>query len=135
MPIAPRPHQRAAPTARREYDQRRGTANERGYSKAWAAAMRYALGEVIAETGDTRCRYCRNNEAVTMDHAVPPTRLHAVGSAQYRAAFEDQRLWVPCCIRCNTEKSDMLPDEYKKRFPVKYERMVVVLSERGVVLR
>lgn len=48
--------------------------------------------------------------------------------------FADDLMLIPCCQRCNDQKSNLLPEELKKAFPVIYERMVAVLKSRGVEL-
>lgn len=123
-----RPH---GDQARRESDRRRLTAQARGYGPRWARARQAALTRMVIENVDFRCTYCRRDVAVSLDHAVPPTRLHPVGSAEYHDLFWDERLWVPTCLSCNNMKGDRLPRELPEWMR---ERLLAVLAQRWIPL-
>lgn len=133
MPMAPRPHRAHNQPAKR-VDNRLYSAAQRGYGSEWGKVKAAALRQMVVETCDPWCRYCGKAEATTLDHALPPSRMHAVGSVEYEELFWSQAHWIPCCVRCNSEKQDMMPSELKKRKPEMYRRMVQVLAERGVLL-
>ena len=89
---------------------------------------------MVAESGDPFCRYCRIEVAKTLDHAVPPMRVGPVGSVRYMEQFRDRLYWVPCCMRCNSDKSDRTLSELKQEIPLMYARLVAVMRERGVLI-
>ncbi len=132
MPNAPKPHRPKPKASTREYDQRRGTASSRGYGTQWNKYKGLILADMIADSANPYCRYCESNEATLLDHAIPPTRLFAVGSDEYRELFEDVRYLVPCCFSCNGIKRDKMPDELKMERPEMWARLAAVLAERGV---
>lgn len=131
MPQAPKSHR---PHGDRPRDTRRYGAAERGYDTDWAKEKAAALREMIVESCNEWCRYCDNSKAVTLDHAIPPKRIAAVGSEQYREQFKNRRLWIPVCIKCNSKKQDLMPAELQKRYPEMYRHMIAVLSERGITI-
>ena len=132
MPIAPKPRPNPnKPEKARDY--REHGAAERGYDWEWAKAKPALMREmtIVAEI-DPFCRYCRTAKATMLDHASPPSRKGSVGSATYNRWFKDKRYLVPACSHCNTDKSDMLPEELKKQRPEMYERLLAFLEKRGV---
>lgn len=50
---------------------------------------------------DTTCVYCGGGEAYHLDHVIPKSR-----------GGKEGRNLVPCCERCNSEKSDRTPKEW-----------------------
>jgi len=131
MPNAPRSRRQSTS---RPVDNRRFGATERGYDTDWAKQKAAAIREMIVESCNEWCRYCDNSKAVTLDHAIPPTRIAAVGSERYREQFYDRRFWIPVCVRCNSKKQNLMPVELQKRYPDMYQRMVAVLNERGIMI-
>ena len=131
MPQAPKTHRQHAGRPR---DTRRYGAAERGYDTSWAKEKAAALREMIVESCNEWCRYCDNNKAATLDHAIPPTRIAAVGSERYREQFNDRRFWIPACVKCNSKKQDLMPVELQKRYPEMHRQMIAVLSERGITI-
>lgn len=131
MPNAPKPHRPHG--EQRPRDNRRHSAAERGYDWQWTKDKPRILIEMVAESADPFCIYCRERLAVTLDHAEPPTRAGAVGSEAYRRAFNRRELWIPACMRCNSDKGDMTIMELKVKRPVMWQRLMKVLRERGVV--
>lgn len=131
MPQAPKSHRAHAGKPR---DTRRYGAAERGYDGRWQKERRAAIDRMIGETGDLLCRYCRQEAIETLDHAVPPSRVGPVGSARYWEQFNDRLYWVPCCLRCNSDKGDRTVVELKRERPVMYARLVEVMRERGVLI-
>ncbi len=134
MPNAPKSHGTKPTEARKQYDQRRGTAHERGYTKQWLNQSNNDRRQQMAETGDPKCRYCQINNSKLMDHAIPPTRLGASESTAYKQQFAKSEYWIPCCRDCNTKKGDLMPHELQRKYPEMYLRLVAVLAERGVKL-
>ncbi len=142
MPNAPQAHRPNGKTPRQEYDQRRGSAAERGYGPEWEAAKKEFLRvDLLRETeqGDlfaSFCRYCGKVEAKSVDHALPMLRYFPYGSVGYKQMFWDKRFWIPCGTPkecpCNTLKGDKLPEELKQAEPEIYNRMQTVLLARGV---
>jgi len=131
MPQAPKSHRQHAGKPR---DTRRYGAAERGYDGQWTKDKTAVLKQMVAESCDPFCRYCRREVAKTLDHAVPPSRVGPVGSTRYWEQFNDRLYWVPCCMRCNSDKGDRTVSELKRERPVMYERLVEVMRERGVNL-
>lgn len=131
MPTAPRSRRLQNHTT---YEHQRGTAQERGYDKAWRARCEALRIVALEEPLSFLCRYCERNEFDRWDHANPPSRHGRPGSTAYLRWFNDDTLLIPCCKRCNDQKSNLLPEELKKAFPVIYKRMMTVLKERGVEL-
>lgn len=130
MPNAPKQHSTSGKTARQEYNLRRGTAHSRGYGVEWARRRKRLIAEAVVE--NWRCRYCLQEEVQTMDHALPPTRLGPVGSAEYDKWFDDDNNLVGCCLKCNSLKQDKMPHELPE--PMK-SRLIAILRERGVKVR
>lgn len=131
MPQAPKTHRAHAGKPR---DTRRYGAAERGYDGQWTKDKTAVLKQMVAESGDPFCRYCRIEVAKTLDHAVPPMRVGPVGSVRYMEQFRDRLYWVPCCMRCNSDKSDRTLSELKQEIPLMYARLVAVMRERGVLI-
>lgn len=131
MPQAPKSHRAHAGKPR---DTRRYGAAERGYDGQWTKDKTAALKQMVAESGDPFCRYCRREVAKTLDHAVPPSRVGPVGSARYWEQFSDRLYWIPSCMRCNSDKGDRTVSELKRERPVMYARLVAVMRERGVMI-
>lgn len=130
MPQAPKSHRNPGHAdSRRQADQRRLSASERGYNWRWTKYLKTRLAVMIADSADPLCRYCGKRDAKTLDHVLPPTRFNAVGSAGYQAMMEDERLLVPCCLRCNSEKQDKLPRELTGELQ---GSVLVILTERGI---
>ena len=130
MPQAPKTHRNPGHAdSRRQADQRRLSASERGYNWRWTKYLKTRLAVLVADSADPLCRYCGKRDAETLDHVLPPTRFNAVGSAGYQAMFNDERLFVPCCLRCNSDKQDKLPHELTGRMQ---ERVRAILQERGI---
>lgn len=75
----------------READQRRGSARERGYSRAWDLASK---GHV---RNDPLCRYClligEHRAATLTDHLYPHRRFEGV--------FWIKTYWISCCDDCH----------------------------------
>lgn len=124
MPIAPKTHHVRDTTARREYDHRRGTAHERGYSQVWHRAKGPALAKIIADTANPWCRYCGIREAALIDHGLPPTRYFTPGTPEYERMFWNVRFWIPSCKRCNDIKGDMKPEELPEDMRRKLEAIL-----------
>lgn len=89
---------------------------------------------MIGDEADPWCRYCRRSEAKMLDHAIPPTRKHRPGTAEYELMFWDSKYWIPACESCNSEKQDMLPNELLRKKPEMHRRLVAVLAKRGVTI-
>lgn len=53
-----------------------------------------------------RCKYCGGPEGNTIDHVIPLSR----GGRNHWTNM------VPCCQRCNCEKSNKTPSEWKHRW-------------------
>jgi len=132
MPMAPRP--RPSPNAGvKRVDNRQFSAAERGYDWNWTKAKRARMHKMTIEDEiDPFCRYCRVARADVLDHAIPLMRQGAVGSMAYNRWLKDERYLIPCCGACNTRKGDLLPAELKVKHPEMYQRMVAVLTKRGV---
>lgn len=134
MPQAPRQHQPSNRNhSRREYDQRRGSAHERGYDAWWHKTSEQSLRQQIADEADPWCRYCGKRPATMIDHGIPPTRKFAAGTVEYLNLFRDQRYWIPCCGgsgSCNTLKGDKLPHELPQWMRDKLE---AILRARGLM--
>ncbi|MEW6169799.1 MAG: HNH endonuclease [Pseudomonadota bacterium] len=80
---------------RREVDERRGTARERGYDTAWQKARE---GFLRAHPLCVECdRAGRAVPATVVDHIVP--------HRGDRTAFWDRSNWQPLCKRCHDAKT------------------------------
>lgn len=77
--------------ARRDYDARRGTARERGYTSAWTKAAKAYLA------AHPLCEYC------ALDGHVEPAVLvdHLYPHKGDRDLFWRSDLWVPSCKPCH----------------------------------
>jgi len=135
MPMAPKSHQPSGRTARQNYDQNRGTAAERGYDHWWYKERQRWVKQQISNYAKPFCVYCGiPSDAMVVDHAIPPLRLHRRGTMAYIRLFRDQRYWMLACRECNTLKGALLPNELEKQQPEMYRRMVKELAGRGVKL-
>lgn len=86
---------------RKEQDERRGTASERGYDSKWARARLYYLRK------HPLCVYCQREQrtalATVVDHIVPHRLKDAIDSgdqdriAAARRLFWDSANWQPLC--------------------------------------
>lgn len=76
----------------RQYDARRPSSSQRGYTSKW----RIASKAFLAEPGHERCVSC-GNPATMVDHRIP-----AKGDM---ALFWDRSNWQPMCRRCNLSKN------------------------------
>jgi 5-methylcytosine-specific restriction enzyme A len=87
---------------RREADQRRGSASERGYGERW---RRTALGFLRKHP---LCHYCnlqgRVTRATQVDHSTPRTRDPDL--------FWERSNWRPACAPCNAAKGTRTEAEY-----------------------
>lgn len=132
MPTAPKQHRPPHHgQAKREYEQRRHSASERGYDSWWNKYKEPALREINVREHEAlaKCRYCMRVDSVMLDHAIPPTRIFAVGTPAFYRLFREPLLHVPACARCNTLKEDKLPHELPQQMR---ERLEAVLMSRGV---
>ncbi len=130
MPSAPQQHRPNGKTPRQEYDQRRGSAAERGYDRKWLKRKRGRLTDKVLETLECNCWYCGIGEQWCLDHFDPPSRHGMPGSREYQRLFDDEENLVPCCRDCNTAKGDLLPSEFKMKFPEMWKRAMAVMAER-----
>lgn len=138
MPEAPGTHRPLGWKPRQEYDKQRGTAQERGFNKRWGREKKLFIDYEIGGTGDTRCRYCRQNEISLVDHVWPPLKFYRIGSPEYYQLFWDMRYWICACSRCNTLKGQLLPEQLRTSSNPElrriYSRIVAILEARGVPL-
>ncbi len=85
-----------AEQSRKEYDRRRGTANQRGYTYRWQKYSRHFLSRPDNVFCKLQLPGC-TNLADCVDHIVPPD------------GPDDPRFWDPAnhqaaCIHCNSKK-------------------------------
>ncbi|KAA0579000.1 HNH endonuclease [Azospirillum sp. B21] len=86
---------RRCPLCAKDYDARRGTARQRGYTKAWEKAAKAFLGR-------PQNRLCACGAPATrVDHRTPHKGDQRL--------FWDRSNWQPMCERCHNAKS-MGPD-------------------------
>lgn len=129
MPNSPKARQQNTTTPKQQAEQQRYSAQQRGYSKQWGRVKKFALAQQVADTADPWCRYCRKQEATTLDHILPPTRYHPVGSVAYEAMFWSERLWVPSCLPCNSLKQNKKPGELRGMLK---DMVQLLLRDRGI---
>jgi 5-methylcytosine-specific restriction protein A len=82
----------------KRYDQRRGSASERGYDSRWAKASKWFLkqpGNQICKLHLPGCKIV----AECVDHIEPP-------DGPDDPKFWDPDNWQPACIRCNSVKGN-----------------------------
>lgn len=93
---------------RKEQDERRGTAAERGYDSKWAKARLYYLRK------HPLCVYCQRDHRVTaatvVDHIQPHKLKDAIDSgdevriAKARHLFWDSSNWQSLCAPCHNSR-------------------------------
>lgn len=90
---------------RKQQDERRGTAAERGYDSKWAKARAYYLRK------HPLCVYCQREHRLTaatvVDHIIPHRLKEAIDSgdpdriAKARTLFWDSANWQSLCAPCH----------------------------------
>jgi 5-methylcytosine-specific restriction protein A len=114
--------------ARKEQDDRRGTAAERGYDSRWTKARAYYLRK------HPLCVYCqregRISAANVVDHKINHKLKDAIDSsdagriAQARALFWSSDNWQSLCKPCH-DSTKQTEDRGKKRLVVGSDEWVV----------
>lgn len=63
---------------------------------------------------------------------MPPRRLFRRQTPEYYEWFWKRALWICACPECNTLKGDKMPRELTGPLKWMQDRLIAVLTERGV---
>lgn len=80
---------------RQQYDQHRGSSNQRGYTGAWRRARKVFLSK------HPLCAECMKGNKVTAATVVD----HIIPHKGNKALFWDESNWQPMCAPCHSSKT------------------------------
>lgn len=98
------PHQRTHAQAQEEYDRRRGSARERGYTAAWDRAA------VAFKSAHPLCLGCQAVGRVAACEVVD----HVVPHDGDQVRFWDRSNWQPACTWCHSVLKQQIELAYRK---------------------